>query len=52
MTIYDTNESIDIENEQREKVESYKYLGQTVKMLDAMKLKVSCLSETFAPPRT
>ena len=31
---YDTNESIEIENEQIEKVESYKYLGQTVKMLD------------------
>ena len=25
---------------------------QTVKMLDAMKLKVSCLSETFIPHRT
>ena len=34
MTNYDTNESIEIENEQIEKVESYKYLGQTVKMLD------------------
>ena len=34
MTNYDTNESIEIENEQIEKVESYKYLGKIVKMLD------------------
>ena len=32
MINYDTNESIEIENEQIEKFESYKYLGQTVKM--------------------
>ena len=34
MTNYDTNESIEIEDKQIEKVESYKVMGQTVKMLD------------------
>ena len=34
ITNYDTYEPIEIENEQEEKVESCKYLGQTVEMLD------------------
>ena len=34
MTNFQTDESIEIENEKIEKVDSYKYLGQTVKMQD------------------
>jgi hypothetical protein len=34
MTNYPTEESIEIENDQIEKVDSYKYLGQTVKLED------------------
>ena len=34
MTNYNTNESIEIGNEQIEKVDTYRYLAQTVKMFD------------------
>ena len=34
MTNFQTNESIVVENDEIEKVDSYKYLGQTVKMED------------------
>jgi hypothetical protein len=34
MTNFDTNETLEIENDMIEKVDSYKYLGKTVKMKD------------------
>ena len=34
MTNFQTDESIEVEQDQIEKVDSYKYLGQTVKMKD------------------
>ena len=37
MTNFQTNESIVVENDEIEKVDSYKYLGQTVKMEDNMR---------------
>ena len=40
MTNCDTNESIEIENEQIEKVESDKYRSETVKMLDNIRKEV------------
>ena len=40
MTNFKTNETIKVEDEEIEKVEEYKYLGQTLKLKDWTKQKV------------